>query len=159
VHEDKTERPLREWLREMSAARRAVRALTDKYGETRYYGTLAEVERRRKRYEEWEASVRLELPASARLVNLPERLTGKLMRLQGRRCYLCDGRFTATARATQDHVVPRARGGKNARNILLAHQPCNNAKGDREPTWRELAYLRAINERLYGAQDAVAAEL
>jgi 5-methylcytosine-specific restriction endonuclease McrA len=71
----------------------------------------------------------------------------KLRRFQENRCYLCPREFTPDDDATQDHVVPRAKGGKNAGNILLAHARCNTRKGDRLPTASELAYLQSIKER------------
>jgi 5-methylcytosine-specific restriction endonuclease McrA len=54
--------------------------------------------------------------------------TGVLARDQ-RRCGYCP----ATA-STVDHIVPRARGGRNTwRNTVAACGPCNQRKGDRTP--------------------------
>ena len=46
------------------------------------------------------------------------------------RCHYCGHKAT-----TKDHIVPRARGGKDARwNLVDACFPCNNAKADAWPT-------------------------
>ncbi len=40
---------------------------------------------------------------------------------------------------TVDHLLPTAEGGKNAwDNKVLCHQPCNQEKGSRLPTWAEV---------------------
>lgn len=45
-------------------------------------------------------------------------------------CALC-GKAVDIADASRDHIVPRSRGGSNARdNIQLTHKHCNNLKGD-----------------------------
>lgn len=69
----------------------------------------------------------------------------RLRLAQGGCCYLCGFAFSATDLATEDHVMPRSKGGKRAGNILLAHSSCNNAKGNREPLPHELRYLAKIN--------------
>ncbi len=71
-----------------------------------------------------------------------------LFKLQERRCYLCACEFTLSNLPTVDHVKPRARGGRNAYNVLLACQPCNQEKADRPPTEAELATLRRVNDLL-----------
>lgn len=55
------------------------------------------------------------------------------------RCHLCGGPVTIHD-ATIDHVCPKAQGGPNDReNLRLAHEWCNNAKGDQvEPQHEEL---------------------
>lgn len=70
----------------------------------------------------------------------------RIAKLQGGRCYLC-GQLMRTE-PTREHVVPKARGGRNARNILAAHQACNLRKADRVPYPCELLYLAAVNARL-----------
>jgi 5-methylcytosine-specific restriction endonuclease McrA len=67
-----------------------------------------------------------------------------LRRLQGDACYICSEPFTTEDGPTQDHVIPRAKGGGHAGNVLLAHLACNNAKGDRDPTPAELGALARI---------------
>lgn len=68
-----------------------------------------------------------------------------LFRLQGGRCYLCGRSFgRVRGQPTFDHVVPRARGGQDADNRLLAHLNCNEGKGNDEPRPCELIYLAAI---------------
>ncbi|MCI0545147.1 MAG: HNH endonuclease [Actinobacteria bacterium] len=54
----------------------------------------------------------------------------KLHRDCGGRCHLC-GKPVLLEDATRDHVVTTSRGGTNAKkNIKLAHQACNSARGD-----------------------------
>lgn len=68
-----------------------------------------------------------------------------LLKAQDGLCYLCREPFTKALPPTTEHVIPKARGGGNAGNILLACSPCNSAKGDRLPTPEEMAYLAAVN--------------
>lgn len=72
-------------------------------------------------------------------------LKSRLYAAQDGNCYLCGYHMGAVRQATEDHVTPRARGGRNASNLLLAHSACNNHKGAREPYPCELIYLRTIN--------------
>lgn len=77
-----------------------------------------------------------------------DKIKGRLKRLydlQGGDCYICEKPFTADFGATEDHVVPKALGGKNDKNILLAHAPCNHKKGDRMPSYKERRYLASVN--------------
>ncbi len=47
-------------------------------------------------------------------------------------CALC-GKYVELEEASRDHIVPRSRGGSNAReNIQLTHKSCNNLKGDED---------------------------
>lgn len=47
-------------------------------------------------------------------------------------CALC-GEYVSLEEASRDHIVPRSRGGSNARdNIQLTHKSCNNLKGDED---------------------------
>lgn len=73
----------------------------------------------------------------------------QLHKLQGGRCYLCNGRFGARGARlpTRDHVVPKARGGRSFANILLAHAGCNTGKGNKSPTACQKLYLEIINIR------------
>jgi len=66
----------------------------------------------------------------------------RLTAAQGNRCYLCD---KPMASPTEDHVLPKARGGKNAGNRLMACSPCNNRKAARMPYACELMFLHHIN--------------
>ena len=53
------------------------------------------------------------------------------MRDGGAVCHYCGVRHKIY-RLTLDHVVPRSRGGVNAKsNLVLACEPCNHAKGSR----------------------------
>jgi 5-methylcytosine-specific restriction endonuclease McrA len=81
----------------------------------------------------------------------------RLYRAQEGKCGLCGGEIFDPRGATLDHVIPRALGGRNFENLLLAHKRCNNLKADRPPTSCELETLAAVNERLAkteGADDA-----
>jgi hypothetical protein len=52
----------------------------------------------------------------------------------GGRCFYCRTRFDDIAEATLDHLVPLSQGGPWAMaNLVLACQPCNEAKGDLPP--------------------------
>lgn len=100
------------------------------------------------------------------LLGLPHGVAGPgvqpkvLMRLQGRRCYLCTGDLTDQmtpghkgtpldpAFRTRDHVMPRILGGTHWRNVLLSCVDCNSRKSGRLPTPCELIYLAAINLQL-----------
>jgi hypothetical protein len=56
---------------------------------------------------------------------------------QGGRCFLCGGPMGA--KATYDHLIPRAYGGADvAGNVVLVHARCNRKKGDRLPTPAEI---------------------
>jgi len=48
-----------------------------------------------------------------------------------------------------DHIIPRAKNGKNgAGNVVAMHMLCNQMKGDDMPTGCELIWLLAVNSRL-----------
>jgi 5-methylcytosine-specific restriction endonuclease McrA len=47
-----------------------------------------------------------------------------------------------------DHVVPWAAGGRNVRNRVPAHRPCNLKKADRMPRGCELVWLDVVNTRI-----------
>lgn len=60
--------------------------------------------------------------------------------LQGGRCFYCGE--VMGAKATFDHVIPRAYGGIDSpANVVLAHRRCNLRKGDRLPTAEEVERL------------------
>lgn len=79
--------------------------------------------------------------------------------LQAGACYLCTRPFVDDDWATVDHVTPKAKGGPDAGNILLAHLACNNQKSDRDPTPDELLYLANANGRWLGAFAQAESEL
>lgn len=86
----------------------------------------------------------------------------RLYGLQRSRCYLCTGLLRNKADKSFDHVRPDSRlKGRTMRerraNLLLAHPPCNQAKGDREPYACELLYLVFVQERLADPCGAAAA--
>lgn len=72
----------------------------------------------------------------------------RLFAAQDGLCGLCGGSLPDAYAGTIEHVMPRALGGRNAGNILLAHAECNNIKGCRPPTRDELATLARANDRL-----------
>lgn len=45
---------------------------------------------------------------------------------------------------SKDHLVPRSKGGKGKRNIVLAHRICNEKRSDKPPTNDMLNRARAI---------------
>lgn len=52
-----------------------------------------------------------------------------LLLLLGDICHICEERMEK--RVTRDHKIPYSMGGtSNISNYLLAHQSCNNARGD-----------------------------
>lgn len=73
---------------------------------------------------------------------------------QDRRCYLCG--FKMKRGLTRDHVWPRALGGRDAGNIILAHANCNWIKSNRAPTPCELLYRDAIYLRVATAMEIAA---
>lgn len=76
----------------------------------------------------------------------------KIRAAQENKCYLCGYDLS---NPNQDHVVPKAKGGKNAYNILATHPDCNVSKSDRAPYPCEILYLQAINEIVYGVKKVV----
>lgn len=88
------------------------------------------------------------LPKMMRLV--PRRVKSArridvLMRVQRGSCYLCGAPMRATDAVTMDHVVPKAKGGRDRGNVLATHYDCNQAKADRDPFPCELLYLEGAN--------------
>ncbi len=79
-----------------------------------------------------------------------------LLEAQGGRCGICGeliehdpGLFMGMrAGPSRDHVIPKAKGGKDADNLVIAHYLCNCRKGDRTPTGCELIWLDAANAGL-----------
>jgi 5-methylcytosine-specific restriction endonuclease McrA len=125
------------WLAELSAERRAIRAK----GQTARYAIWLQTNGLPKVY--FSAARRAEnrLSRSSPLIN-------RIAALQGDRCFLCGGQMRERSAPTRDHVVPKAKGGKDGGNILAAHSACNSKKGDRAPYPCELLYLAAVNARL-----------
>jgi 5-methylcytosine-specific restriction endonuclease McrA len=85
---------------------------------------------------------------SARYTELEVAHYAQVMAAQSGVCYLCREPFHEADPATKDHVWPRARGGRNMRNILWANASCNNLKGDRAPTEAEMAILRRVYQSM-----------
>lgn len=129
------------WLRDLSAARRALRAA----GWTAQEAIDAQIlTRKPRRFTVWAGAV---LRRSELIV---------LYVLQDGRCYLCGGRMGVRTAAnldrpddaTRDHVRPRRLRGKDVGNLLAAHRSCNEAKAARAPYPCELLYLEAVSLRL-----------
>lgn len=71
-----------------------------------------------------------------------------IMRTNPTRCHYCRRQFP-TEELTEDHVVPRARGGLNRIwNIVAACESCNNRKADSWPTC-QCEFCRNSVERHY----------
>jgi 5-methylcytosine-specific restriction endonuclease McrA len=71
----------------------------------------------------------------ARRRNRARKQLMRLGRKEGWICWLClkevDPRATGDWAPTRDHVIPRSFGGRdNLRNYRLAHQICNNERGN-----------------------------
>lgn len=83
-----------------------------------------------------------------------------LLRKQRKRCYLCGepmdlsnhGRGRNLLAWTYEHVFPRAAGGRDLSNILLAHRSCNDVKHSRWPYPCEVIYLFAVYAEPYDAK-------
>jgi len=66
-----------------------------------------------------------------------------LWELTGGHCAYCGDPFPTPREMTEDHVVPRSRGGDSSRaNRLPSCNPCNATKGN-----RPLSYLREVLRR------------
>jgi 5-methylcytosine-specific restriction endonuclease McrA len=76
---------------------------------------------------------------------MPDLIFRTFWRLQRGRCYLCQRPFEPDNWGTRDHVIPRALGGIDAGNVLLACFDCNNIKADRAPKPCEMLFLTAAN--------------
>lgn len=107
------------------------------------------------RYSDWERRGKPPSPSAPRKDRLRpgasrgrELLRAKLHAAQDGLCGLCGDPICLPSDGTIDHVVPRALGGGNSRNVLLAHGECNNLKADRSPTAEELTVLAIVNARL-----------
>lgn len=74
-------------------------------------------------------------------------LTIPMMRkAQNNKCCICFKPFGNTdSGITVDHVRPVSEAGGNAGNILLAHQSCNNQKGNNPPSEETLRMLMYVN--------------
>lgn len=56
------------------------------------------------------------------------------------RCWIC-GHKVPKAEASRDHVTPRSVGGYDkSRNYRLAHELCNNARGNLSEFWVDLIH-------------------
>lgn len=61
----------------------------------------------------------------------------------GHACQYCGKRFGGTRGLTLDHVIPRAQGGTNTwENIVAACVPCNARKADRTPKEARMKLLK-----------------
>lgn len=73
----------------------------------------------------------------------------ELRTIQGNRCAIC-GEYLRPAEISLDHVVPKARGGRDSLdNFLLTHERCNQDKRDRPAS----AFQTDIHTRVLGVID------
>jgi 5-methylcytosine-specific restriction endonuclease McrA len=107
------------------------------------------------RYKDWERRGKPPSPTQPRRDRVRPRarrgrdpLRERLYAAQCGNCGLCGEPLFDPCAGTIDHVMPRALGGRNAGNLLLAHQLCNSVKADRPPTRGEMATLAAVNDRI-----------
>jgi 5-methylcytosine-specific restriction endonuclease McrA len=89
--------------------------------------------------------------ALKRYIHIPERVAFNRLNIFLRDDFTCQycGQKFGTKDLTFDHVIPRARGGRNViENVVAACMPCNSRKGDklikplrepRQPDPREMA--------------------
>lgn len=90
-------------------------------------------------------------------------LIERMIEAQLGRCVLCgqtldadtDLHMSDPLRPSFDHVMPRARGGRDAGNRIAAHRKCNSDKGSRLPTGCELIWLSVVNLMLTPPQTRV----
>lgn len=62
------------------------------------------------------------------------RIKLQLLWQNGKRCAICGRKIKDLDDLTIDHIVPLAKGGRNAiENYQLAHKACNEAKGSMLP--------------------------
>ena len=57
-------------------------------------------------------------------------------------CYLCGQLITDQNEVSQDHTIPKSKGGQTrVENLMVAHKLCNNQKGSLTLyQWNELQY-------------------
>jgi 5-methylcytosine-specific restriction endonuclease McrA len=84
-------------------------------------------------------------------------LVGHLLRAQNRLCFYCNCRMYPRnfkdrynpMRVTRDHVFPVASTGKGLiNNVVLAHRQCNEKKGSRQPTEREIEKTKELYQKM-----------
>lgn len=69
--------------------------------------------------------------------------------IQGNRCAIC-GEYLRPAEISLDHVVPKARGGRDSLdNFLLTHEQCNQDKSDRPAS----EYQAGVHNRVLSVID------
>lgn len=101
------------------------------------------------------SSMRFPLPSVIRLLSyrhVPRYTRAvsrkSIMLRDGNRCQYCLEKFLSS-KLTIDHVIPKARGGKNTwENLVAACYPCNNEKGDKSP--EEAGMQLAAQPRAFG---------
>lgn len=66
----------------------------------------------------------------------------------GNRCAICGRKIRSLDELTVDHIIPKAKGGKNViSNCQLAHKTCNELKNDTMPDEYE-RMLRSNKRRI-----------
>ena len=84
-----------------------------------------------------------------------ESLADKLLAIQGGECFICRKQINLATDTTEiDHIIPRARGGKDDdNNYAIVHEWCNRTKSDSDlRIARCLAHYEQIKEKA-SAQD------
>ena len=72
-----------------------------------------------------------------------------IMRRDGKRCWLCHGKFGKRDTVTIDHAIPKGRGGTDRlHNLRLAHEKCNWERGMIVETPRRAFQVRAAKTAL-----------
>lgn len=74
----------------------------------------------------------------------PSETRRHIRKIQSNRCAIC-GEVFGSGKPTFEHVVPKALGGKNARNIVLTHERCNTLRGHAMPTGCLLIMRELVN--------------
>lgn len=144
------------WLADLSAARRALRAAGLSAPYVIWFQTTPDANPSRNHVNAvrahsptWASSSPrvLEHDKRGRPLEISRQRLQHIVRVQDGRCYLCGEPMPENDRS-REHVTPRSRGGRNAANVLAAHEACNARKGSREPYPCELIYLAAVTLRL-----------
>ncbi|NES82661.1 MAG: HNH endonuclease [Moorea sp. SIO2B7] len=76
------------------------------------------------------AHIRLKINSSERVWKAPPVNRREVLRRDKHQCQYCGSK----KKLTLDHVIPRSKGGKHTwDNVVIACEPCNSSKGDRNP--------------------------
>ena len=77
-----------------------------------------------------------------------------LYEAQKGKCFLCGNEMSPWSAKkvngaidngyTRDHVIPKSKGGKIRKNIVLVHQKCNSRRGNKDPSEDMLRYVKEL---------------